>query len=164
LCRNIIPIEMSDTPSAEKDSEFPGQRAAVWLGAALLVALFIVLALTWRDNGQRAQLETTVEYTAVGDSNFYPMPVTPPAPPYTVVASLKGQPLYPVDYRRREFAADDLIRAGVDEKGGYHLYRGPEKSEKKKDEEELKRGPLYYLKISPTEYLKLRTINSNPEK
>ena len=70
--------------------------------------------------------------------------------------------LYPVDYRRREYAADDMTRAGVDEKGGYLLYRAPEKSEKKKDEDELKRGPLYYLKISPTEYLKLRTVNSNP--
>ncbi|MEZ0259301.1 MAG: hypothetical protein ACAI37_28790 [Chthoniobacter sp.] len=155
---------MSNTPSAEQDSDFPGQRAAVCLGAVLLVALFIVLALTWRDNGQRAQLETTVEYTAVGDSSYYPMPANPPAPPYPVVASLKGQPLYPVDYRRREFAADDMTRAGLDEKGGYLLYRGPEKSEKKKDADEIKRGPLYYLKISPTEYLKLRTINSDPEK
>ena len=155
---------MSNTPSAEQDSDFPGQRAAVSLGAVLLVTLFIVLALTWRDNGQRAQLETTVEYTAVGDSHYYPMPANPPAPPYTVVASLKRQPLYPVDYRRREFAADDMTRAGLDEKGGYLLYRGPEKSEKKKDADEIKRGPLYYLKISATEYLKLRTINSDPEK
>ncbi len=164
LCRNIAPIDMSSgTPSAENTSEFPGQRAAVWLGAALLVALFLVLALTWRDNGQRATLETTVEYTAVGDDHFYLMPATPPPPPYAAVASLKGQALYPVDYRRREFAADDMTRAGVDEKGGYLLYRAPEKSEKKKDADEIKRGPLYYLKISATEYLKLRTVNSNPE-
>lgn len=158
----MIPIDMSDTSSADKDSEFSGKRAAVWLGATLLVALFLVLALTLRDNGHRAQLETTAEFTAVGDNNYYPMPATPLPPPYAVVASLKGQALYPVDYRRREYAADDMTRIGSDEKGGYFLYRAPEKSEKKKDEDELKRGPLYYLKISPTEYLKLRTFNMTP--
>ena len=155
---------MSDTPSAEQDSDLPGQRAATWLGGALLVALFLVLALTWRDNGRRAQMETTAEYTAVGDLHYYPMPATPPPPPYTPLASVKGQPLYPVDYRRREFAADDMTRVGLDEMGGYILYRAPEKSEKKKDADEIKRGPLYYLKISATEYLKLRTINSDPTK
>lgn len=160
----MLPIDMSsDTPSAENAPEFPGRRLAIWLGLALLVALFLVLALTWRDNAQRAQLETTVEYTAVGDTHFYPMPATPPPPPYAVVASLKGQALYPVDYRRREFAADDMTRTGVDEKGGYLLYKAPERVEKKKDADEIKRGPLYYLKISATEYLKLRTFNLNSD-
>jgi hypothetical protein len=164
LWRNILSIDMSsETPSAENASEIPGQRVAVWLGAAMLVALFLVLVLTWRDNGQRTKLETTVEYTAVGDDHYYPMPATPPPPPYTAVASVNGQALYPVDYRRREFAADDMTRGGVDGKGGYILYKAPEKSEKKKDADELKRGPLYYLKVSATEYLKLRTVNSNPE-
>jgi hypothetical protein len=147
---------MNDTPSAEDAPEFPGRPTAVRLGGALLIALFLVLVLTWRDNGRRTTLETTAEFTAVGDSNYYPMPATPPPEPYMPVASLRGQPLYPADYRRHEYAADDLARVGVDEKGGYIVYQAPEKA---KNADERKRGIIYYLKISAKEYLKVRANN-----
>jgi hypothetical protein len=146
---------MTDISSTENAPEFPGRRAAVYLGGALLVALFLMLVLTWRDNGRRAALETTAEFTAVGDTHYYPMPATLP-PPYPAVALFKGQPLYPADYRRHEFEADDMTRVGVDEKGGYILYQAPKRQ---KDADERRRYEVYFLKISPKEYLKTRVPN-----
>jgi hypothetical protein len=144
---------MNDTPPPESAEEFPGKRMAVCLGLALLVALFAVLVLAWCDNGRRTALETTVELTAVGDSHYYPLPANPPPPPYSPVASLSGQELYPTDYQPHEFPADDMTRLGVDEKGGYIVYKGPPKD---RDANDAKLGPAYFLKVSPKAYLKTR--------
>jgi hypothetical protein len=46
-----------------------------------------------------------------------------------------------------------MSRAGVDEKAGYIIYRAPQVA---KDDDERMLGPVYFLKISPTEYLKVR--------
>lgn len=146
---------MSDIPSAENEAPFPGRTAAVRLGAAMLLALFLVLVLVARDNGRRTAIETTVETTAVGDTHYYPMPVPPPKPPFQAVASLQGKPLYPADYRRHEYPPDDMTRIGRDEKGGYIVYQAPVNA---KDEDDRKIGAVYFLKISPTEYLKTRTV------
>ena len=138
---------------ADEPPEFPGRQAALRLGAAFLAALFLVLILVWRDNGQRAQFETTVELTAVGDTHFYPMPGSEPSPPYAPIASIHGQPLYPADFRRHEFRPDDMTRAGLDEEAGFVLYHAPVR---RQDAGENPTGPVYFLKISPTEYLKLK--------
>jgi hypothetical protein len=144
---------MSDKPSAVDESAFPGRRTAFVLAAGLFLALLAALAVAMRDNARRASLETTAEFTAVEDTHYFPMPQVAPDPPYKAVASLHGQLLYPADYRRHEVPADDMTRVGVDDKGGYIIYRAPEVA---KDEDERKVGPVYFLKISPTEYLKLR--------
>jgi hypothetical protein len=144
---------MNDTPPAEDGSEFPGRAAAVRLGGALLLALFLVLVFVWKDNGRRAALETTAELTAVGDTHYFPMSATEVPLPTRPLAHFHGQPLYPADIRRHEYAADDMTRVGVDEKTGCVLYEAPKRA---KDADDRKRGPTYYLKISPTEYLKTR--------
>jgi hypothetical protein len=144
---------MNDTPRAEGAPEFPGRETAVRLGAALLAALFLVLVLVWRDNGQRTRMETTAELTAVGDAHYFSMPSPLPTPPFQPVASLRGEPLYPADFRRHEFHPDDMTRIGLDEKGGYILYKGPIR---RQDEGERQIGSLYFLKISPTEYFRIR--------
>jgi len=146
---------MNETPPAEDASEFPGRQAAIRLGGALLVVLFLALALTWRDNGRRAALETTAEFTSVGDTHYFPMPDPPPPPPFLAVASFHGQPLYPADYRRHGYEADDMTRVGVDEKSGCILYQAPQRPRAADDR---KRGTIYYLKIAPKEYLKVRDI------
>ena len=146
---------MKDTPLADDATGFPGRQAAVRLGAALLVSLFLVLVLVWRDNGQRAALETTAQLTAVGDTHYFPMPAAPLVPPYPPLASLHGQPLYPEDFRPHEFQADDMVRVGVDEKAGYVIYRAPDRPQ---DAGEHKIGVTYFLKISPKEYFKIRTV------
>lgn len=143
---------MNDTPRAEDASAFPGHPAAVRLGFALLVALFLVLVLAWRDNGQRAALETTAELTAVGDTHYFPMPATPLLPPYAPVGAFHGQSLFPDDFRRHEFRADDMTRAGQEEKEGYIIYNAPVR---RQDANEPKIRSTYYLKISPKEYLKV---------
>jgi hypothetical protein len=153
LSGTIAANAMSDIQPADSAAEFPGRTAAVRLGAALLLALFLVLVLVARDNGRRTSLETTAETTAVGDTHYFPMPGTPHSPPYQAVARLQGQPLYPTDYRRHEYPIDDMIRVGQDESSGYFIYQAPESP---KDADERKLGPVYFLKISPTEYLKTR--------
>jgi len=144
---------MSETPTAEKEAAFPGRQAAVWLGAGLLVALFVALAVAARDNGRRATLETTAEFTAVGDTHYFPMPRTPPPLPYQAIASLHGEPLYPTDFRRHESPPDDMTRAGVDDRTGCVIYRAHELP---KDIDDRQLWAVYFLKISPTEYLKIR--------
>jgi hypothetical protein len=47
-----------------------------------------------------------------------------------------------------------MTRVGVDEKGGYLIYKAPPRA---KDAEDLKLGPLYFLKVSPKAYLKTRS-------
>jgi hypothetical protein len=144
---------MSEKPSAMDESAFPGRRAAFGLGAGLLLLLLTALFVAMKNNARRTALESTAEYTAVEDTHYFPMPQALPGPPYKAVASIHGQLLYPTDYRRHEIAADDMTRVGVDDKAGFIIYRGPEVA---KDEDERKLGPVYFLKVSPTEYLKLR--------
>jgi hypothetical protein len=144
---------MNDTSRAENAPEFPGFQAMARLGAGLLVALFLILVLVWRDNGQRAKLETTAEFTSVGDTHYFPMPAAPAAPPYPQVAALRGEPLYLDDPRKHEFHADDLTRVGRDEKTGCLIYKAPVR---KQDVGEHEVGAVYFLKLSPTEYLKVR--------
>lgn len=150
---------MNNAPSTETAPEFVGRTAAVYLGSALLLAFFLALVFTWRDNGRRAALETTAEFTAVGDSHYFPMPAAPAAtviPPYPAVAKFQGQPLHPADFRKHEFQADDMTRVGVTDEGDYIVYRSPKRE---KDADERKKGELYYLKLSPLEYLKTRALN-----
>ena len=142
---------MNETPSNEIKADFPGRQAALGLGLGLLVALLIVLGVVVRDNGRRTTLETIAEFTAVGDTHYFPMPESPPLPPYQPVAWIRGKPLYPVDFRKHEAPPDDMTRTGVDEKAGYLIYRAPVHA---KDEDIRKLGNIYYLKISPTEFLK----------
>ena len=142
---------MTEPSSAENESTFPGRPAVFGLGVGLLVGLLVVLAVTMRDNGRRTTLETIAEFTAVGDTHYFPMPETAPSPPYQPVARLHGKPLYPVDFRKHEATPDDMTRAGVDETAGYLIYQAPVHA---KDEDIRKLGNIYYLKISPTEFLK----------
>ena len=152
---------MNDAPRTEDASEFPGRQAAVRLGSALLAALFLVLVLVWRDNGQHSTLETTAQLTAVGDTQYFPRPAAPTLPPYPAVASLRGQPLYPEDFRPHEFRGDDMTRVGQDGKTGCVIYQTPDRPQ---DAGERKIGSTYYLKISPTEYFKVRTVQSGEGK
>ncbi len=150
---NLPVNRMNDTPRGENAPEFPGYQAMARLGGGFLIALFLVLVLAWRDDGQRAKLETTAEFTAVGDTRYFPMPATVAAPPYPQVASLGGEALYAADFRRHEYHADDMTRVGRDEKTGCLIYKGPVR---RQDAGERRVGAIYFLKLSPTEYLQVR--------
>jgi len=155
---------MNEAPSTTENApEFTGRPAAVYLGSALLLAFFLVLVFAWRDNGQRKTLETTAEFTAVGDAHYFPMPPVPAppvAPPFPAVAAFRGQPLYPADYRKRTYQPDDMTRVGVTDEGGYIVYQAPKRE---KDADERKKGEMYYLRLSPLEYLKTRVVKAGKE-
>jgi hypothetical protein len=150
---------MNEVPSTENAPEFTGRPAAFYLGSGLLLAFFLVLVFAWQDNGQRKVLETTAEFAAVGDAHYFPMPPIPAAPvePFPAVATFHGQPLYLADYRKHTFQPDDMTRVGVTDEGAYIIYRAPKRD---KDADERKRGEMYYLKLSPLEYLKTRALKT----
>ena len=150
---------MEQTPPPNPDTDFPGRIAAIRLGGAMLVVLFLVIILVWRDNGQRVAWETTALLTGVGDVHYYSIPQPPGDPPYPPAASFRGRVLYPVDYSRREFRDDDMLRVGADERSGLLLYEAPPRSH---ETLENKNHPGYFLKLAPNEYLKVTTYLENP--
>ncbi len=144
---------MSESPSAETEPVMPGRRAAFCVGAVLLAGLVTALAVAVRDNQRRGDLETIAETTAVGDSHYFPMPPLPTTPAFPVVAYFHGKPLCPADYRRHEAELDDMTRVGVEDKTGCVVYQAPAVA---KDDDERRIGSILYLKVSATEFLKLR--------
>lgn len=147
---------MSEIPQTEPAHEIFAQRQAVRLGAALLVALALILILTCRDNAHRSTLEVVVQSSAVGDTNYARLPEPEPEPPYQAIAALHGQPLYPTDYKRHERSEADMVRVAVDEATGLAIYQGPPKA---KDDETKGPGPAYFLKLGPGEFLRVRLTN-----
>lgn len=147
---------MSEIPQQEQTGAIFAQPYAMRLGAALLIALALILILTWRDNARRSTLEVVVESSALGDTNYLPMPEPPPEPPYAAVALLAGKPLYPAGFKRHERREGDLVRVAVDDRTGLSIYKvAPNaKGEGKGDSE-----PVFFLKIGPGEFLKVRLTN-----
>lgn len=131
---------------------FTGYRQMLWLGGGFLVMLFLALAMVLRDNSRRAEIEQTVETSPFGDTIYLTLPEAPPAPPYPAVASLNGQPLYPVNYKRYEKSEVALERAGRDEATGVSIYRELRQAKDSKDPEA---AAIYFLKLGPREYLKV---------
>jgi len=144
---------MTEDSTTEPNHEFPGRRLAVPLGGSLLVALVLVLAMVWRDNGRRAELEVIVESTAVGDTRYLVVPegAFPEPPPQ--VAALHGVPLFPVGDKRYDKSDLEMTRLARDEATGLTIYQAPVKI---KEGAEKETGVVYFLKIAPGEYIKVR--------
>lgn len=141
---------MNESPSTEASADFPGLSAAVRLGAALLVALALTLALVLRDNARRFTLETVVESSAAGDTRYFSIPDPLPPEPYPAVAHLDGQPLIPAGYKRHEKREADMQAIARDEATGLTIYRAPVKPKEAND------APTYFLKTGPGEFIKAR--------
>jgi hypothetical protein len=133
--------------------DFPGHRQMLALGVGLLVALALVLVMAVRDNSRRAVLEQIVESSPIGDTSYLTLPEALPPPPYPAVASLEGQPLYPVSYKRHQKSEAKLERVGRDEARGVNIYRAALKPTESKDSGA---APTYFLKVGPGQYLKVR--------
>jgi hypothetical protein len=146
---------MNDPASADPHANFPGQRAAVRLGAALLIGLGLVLALVLRDNARRSTLESIVESSAVGDTRYLPIPDPLPAEPFPAVAHFGGKPLVPAGYKRHEKREADMQAVGTDMATGLTIYRAPVKAKEASD------PPTYFLKVGPGEFVKVRVGMNN---
>ena len=143
---------MNETPTSTPNpaAAFPGQRAAVILGAALLAGLALSLLMVLRDNARRPQLESIVEFSAVGDTRYFKIPDPLPDEPYPAVAQLEGKPLFPAGFKRHQKREADMQPLAKDAATGLTIYQAPVKAKDAGDPATL------FLKIGPGEFLKLR--------
>lgn len=146
----------TEPPPQEPVPAFPGQRAAVILGLALLAMLGLSLALVLRDNAHRTELEVVTESSAVGDTHYIKLPDPLPPEPYPVVAHLHDKALVPTTYKHHEKSEAEMKPLMRDEATGVMIYQGPVRPKEAGD------PPSYYLKIAPGEFLKVRAESSEP--
>ena len=142
---------MSESTSTGPDFPFPGSRTAVYLGAALLAGLVLVLAMVLRDNAHRRDLEVIVESSAVGDTHYFKIPDPMPSEPFPAVAHLEGKPLYPAGYKRHDKREAEMQPLTKDAATGLTIYQAPAKGKESDDT-----TPTYFLKVGPGEFLKVR--------
>lgn len=140
---------MSDSTSP--DLPFPGPRAAVYLGAALLAGLALVLAMVLRDNARRGELEVIVESSAAGDTHYFKIPDPLPPEPFPAVATLGDKPLYPAGFKRHDKREAEMKPVAKDAATGVTIYQAPVKAN-----EDDAATPTYFLKVGPGEFLKVR--------
>jgi hypothetical protein len=146
-----------ETPTVASP-DFPGHRLMLRLGVGLLLALALVLLMVLRDNARRSVLERIEQPSAVGDTHYLHLPDPLPVPPFSAVAALDGEPLYPVGYRRNQKRETDLVPVGRDEAVGVTIYQAPAKT---KDEADKATEPTYFLKLAPGDFLKVRRRNAS---
>ena len=143
-------ITMNESSPTDSGQPFPGQRAAVILGAALLAALGLTLALVLHDNAHRQELEVVTESSAVGDTHYYKIPDPVPEEPYPAIAHLDGQALYPVGYKRHDRNEAEMEPLGIDDATGLTIYQTQPKAKEAGDPQS------YFIKIGPGAFLKVR--------
>lgn len=143
-------ITTNESTPTDSGQPFPGQRAAVILGVALLAALGLTLALVLRDNAHRQEMEVLTESSAVGDTRYYKIPDPAPEEPYPAIAHLDGQALYPVGYKRHERNEADMAPLAKDDATGLTIYQTPAKAKEQGDPQS------YFIKIGPGTFLKVR--------
>jgi hypothetical protein len=133
---------MSSPLSAGEDSQELSQvKAAMWLGAAYLVALLVVCIFTAADFASAAKREGFSETTAVGDSNFFR---SPPASADQVFTA-GGRQFVVASQEKAKIDDTDMVRIARDETSGYTLYTPRSKA-----------GGGVYVKIEIGEYLPLK--------
>jgi len=123
----------------------------VYLGAALLAGLALLLLMVLRDNAHRKELEVIVESSAVGDTHYFKIPDPLPAEPFPAVAHLDGKPLYPAGFKRHEKREAEMQPLAKDEATGLTIYQAPAKAKESDDA-----SVTYFLKLGPGEFLKVR--------
>lgn len=131
------------------------RQVAVRLGEALLISFALVILLAGMDKGQREQLESFQEVTAVGDRAYFQLP-DGLQKPFQPVLSFRGQPLTPTSIEPVEVRDTKMIRVGRDETGRHFVYSSRDKIPPAEGEGDAKDGTFFFLKLAPGEYLKTR--------
>ena len=133
----------AESPASETPTLF-APRAALRLGAALLVGFAAVLAFTLRDAGRVGELEHFEQVTAVGDTNYYVVPAPPPA---TAIVHWQDRAWAAVDFVKQDLHDTQMLRVGRDEASGLTLYRP--RAETKADELFVKRDTDSFYRLRP---------------
>ncbi len=130
-------------------------RSAANLGLALLAGLALVAALGIWSRPKAAELEHFQQVSAVGDAIFFIPPELAQKPPPAAV-TWDGKPLYPVSYKKLDLHETKMVRAGRDPQTGLSIYRSLEPVAPQPGEREKKGEPMFFLKIGPGAFIKVR--------
>lgn len=144
------PHELPTTESSDADGGATAPRAAILIGAALLLGMTAVAATVVHDARHRAEIESAVEETAVGDTDCQIIGDRR-INHHTVEAVFRGTPLY-FAYLK-EIKVDDarMRRLGRDDDDRYWIYRPDDPAL----QQTADGRPLYYIKRKTNKYAQL---------
>jgi hypothetical protein len=118
---------------------------AVFLGLFSVVVVFAIV-----DHARTARLEQFEEVSAVGDTVYFQRATSRQG---AVVATLNGQPLYPVTDQKKELKDTNMVRVAHDQTTGLNIYT-PRKA--RSSEPRKKEQTLYFLKLGRNDYFEVR--------
>ena len=129
-------------------------KSAFRFGAALLLALLLIIALALIDRLRERPLEQFLEISAVGDTVYFGRPALDNKAAFAEpVAVLDGVPLYIVDGNKRELKDTNMVRVGRDAASGLSIYT-PRKKDELKPSADSER--VYFVKLGRNDYLQVR--------
>ena len=94
----------------------------------------------------------------MGDTHYYTVPDPPPEEPYPAIVRFRGQPLFPVGYKRHDRNEADMEPLAKNQATGLTIYQAPVKAKEKDDPQS------YFIKIGPGAFLKVRPAAEGKEK
>lgn len=134
--------------STPRTAPLSGGKAAFGLGAGLLIALALVLAVAIVDRQRRTRIEGWEEVTAVGDRTYFIPPSDSAAP---AVLTWDAGVLRIATAEREKFRDTGMRKAGLDRATGVSVYAPLARPGK-----ESRSG--FYVKVAPGEYLPARPV------
>jgi len=145
---------MSESSS---EREIFGGQWAGRLCVVMLVGLGIVTSVAYYNEHQVPNLESTEESTAVGDKAFFPMP--PEENPSKLPAgtvTFNGKPLNAVGVKTYDERDSKMVRIAMDDTKRYAIYSSTEPVKKVKGEPADTGGKVYFLKVGPGKFVKMK--------
>jgi hypothetical protein len=125
---------------------------AIRFGAALVVALTLVVGFASFDGTRRKQLESTSETTAAGDVKYFKPPADAKALP-VVAAAWNGQRLMVSAVAEIDVRDTHVRRVGVDAASGLTIYELSEAATEEERSRVTASGAAFLLKLAPNEYV-----------
>ena len=132
-------------------SEFPWRNTAVVLIVCFLIGFAVQLAFTFSDG--RANLETVVQPSAVGDDAYFDVPEG--LAEGTPLVMYEGQTLVAAATAPEKARSVSMMRVGKEDGGQFDIYQSGD------DSDDSLRG-AYFLKTAPRRFLRLRIQETTP--